>query len=197
MPNNPLDTQLLDRAIIFAVRAHAGTERRGKGFPYIVHPMEAVEIVATMTSDQELLAAAALHDTVEDTDVTIEQIRAEFGDRVAALVASESEEKDTGLSKEESWHARKQAAIERLAAASHDSKIVALGDKLSNMRAIARDYAMQGDSLWNLFNTKDPKEHEWHYRGLAASLRELCDTFAYKEFQQLISQVFGQEMNES
>ena len=83
MPNKPLDTELLDRAILFAVKAHAGTERRGKGFPYIVHPMEAVSIAATITSDQEILAAAALHDTVEDTDVTIEQIRSEFGDRVA------------------------------------------------------------------------------------------------------------------
>ena len=82
MANKPLDTTLLDRAIIFAVRAHAGTERRGKGFPYIVHPMEAVEIVATMTPDQELLAAAVLHDTVEDTDVTIEQIRTEFGEQI-------------------------------------------------------------------------------------------------------------------
>lgn len=192
MANKPLDTALLDRAIVFAVRAHAGIERRGKGFPYIVHPMEAVEIVATMTRDQELLAAAVLHDTVEDTDVTIEQIRAEFGDRVAALVASESEDKDCGVSKEESWHARKQAAIERLANASFDSKIVALGDKLSNMRAIARDYAMQGDKLWNLFNTKDRKEHEWHYRALATSLSELKETFAYKEFVQLINQVFGE-----
>ena len=192
MANKPLDTELLDRAIVFAVRAHAGIERRGKGFPYIVHPMEAVEIVATMTRDQELLAAAVLHDTVEDTDVTIEQIQAEFGDRVAALVASESEDKDCGVSKEESWHARKQAAIERLANASFDSKIVALGDKLSNMRAIARDYAMQGDKLWNLFNTKDRKEHEWHYRALATSLSELKETFAYKEFVQLINQVFGE-----
>ena len=192
MANKPLDTELLDRAIVFAVRAHAGIERRGKGFPYIVHPMEAVEIVATMTRDQELLAAAVLHDTVEDTDVTIEQIQAEFGDRVAALVASESEDKDCGVSKEESWHARKQAAIERLANASFDSKIVALGDKLSNMRAIARDYAMQGDKLWNLFNTKDRKEHEWHYRALATSLSELKKTFAYKEFVQLINQVFGE-----
>ena len=191
MANKPLDTALLDRAIVFAVRAHAGIERRGKGFPYIVHPMEAVEIVATITPDQELLAAAVLHDTVEDTDVTIEQIRAEFGDRVAALVASESEDKDSGVSKEESWHARKQAAIDRLASASLDSKIVALGDKLSNMRAIARDYAVQGDKLWNLFNTKDPKEHEWHYRELANALSDLKDTFAYKEFEQLVNQVFG------
>jgi myo-inositol-1(or 4)-monophosphatase len=190
MANKPLDTSLLDRAIVFAVRAHAGTERRGKGFPYIVHPMEAVEIVATMTRDQELLAAAALHDTVEDTDTTVEQIREEFGDRIASLVASESDIVLEGLPAEDSWHARKQAAIDRLARASHDAKIVALGDKLSNMRAIARDYASQGDALWNLFHAKDPKDHEWHYRGLADALRELEDTFAYQEFVKLINQVF-------
>ena len=191
MANKPLNTAVLDRAIIFAVKAHSGTERRGKGYPYIVHPLEAVEIVATMTKDQELLAAAALHDTVEDTDVTIEQIRAEFGDRVAELVASESDEMPAGVSEEDSWHSRKQAAIDRLAKASLEAKMVALGDKLSNMRAIARDYAVQGDDLWNLFHAKDPKEHEWHYRGLAEALKELDGTIAYQEFLKLINQVFA------
>ena len=190
MANNPLNTELLDRAIVFAVKAHAGTERRGKGFPYIIHPMEAMEIVATMTTDQELLAAAALHDTVEDTDVTIEDIRMEFGDRIASLVAQESEERPEGVSEEESWRDRKQAAIDRLAKAPHDAKIVALGDKLSNMRAIARDYAEIGDALWKRFHAKDPKDHEWHYRGLADSLRELQDTAAYQEFESLINKVF-------
>ncbi len=190
MANKPLDTELLDRAIVFAVRAHAGTERRGKGFPYIVHPLEAVEIVATMTNDQELLAAAVLHDTVEDTDATIAQIQTEFGDRVAELVAMESDEPHQSQDSIENWRARKQTAIDRLARASRDAKIVALGDKLSNMRAIARDYAEQGDKLWNLFHAKDPKDHEWHYRGLATSLRELRDTVAYQEFEQLINQVF-------
>lgn len=190
MANKPLDTALLDRAIVFALRAHAGTERRGKGFPYIVHPLEAVTIVATMTSDQELLAAAALHDTVEDTDVTIDQIRAEFGDRIASLVAADSDMPVQGMNAEDSWYVRKQAAIDRIAASSHDAKIVAMGDKLSNMRAIARDYVMQGDALWNLFRVKNRKDHEWHYRGLAEALRELQDTFAYKEFEQLINQVF-------
>ena len=190
MANKPLDTALLDRAIVFAVRAHAGTERRGKGFPYIVHPMEAVEIVATMTNDQELLAAAALHDTVEDTDTTIEQIRAEFGDRVAALVATESDEPHQSGDSVENWRARKQAAIDRIASAPLDSKMVALGDKLSNMRAIARDYAKQGNKLWNLFHSKDRKDHEWHYRGLANALSDLRDTFAYKEFKRLVEEVF-------
>ena len=191
MANNPLNTALLDRAIIFAVQAHAGTERRGKGFPYIIHPMEAMEIVATMTTDQELLAAAALHDTVEDTEVTIEDLKAEFGDRIANLVAQESEERPEGVSDEESWHDRKRAAIDRLAKASRDAKIIALGDKLSNIRAIARDYAEMGDALWERFHSKDPKDHEWHYRGLADALRELDETFAYQEFEQLINQVFN------
>ena len=86
-----MDTSVLDKAIVFAVKAHAGTGRRGKGFPYIVHPMEAVEIVATMTDDQELMAAAALHDTVEDTSVTLDDISREFGpraNRILGILAS-------------------------------------------------------------------------------------------------------------
>lgn len=191
MANAPIDTSLLDRAIMFAVRAHSGTERRGKGFPYIVHPMEAVSIAATITPDQEILAAAALHDTVEDTDVTVDQIRSEFGDRIASLVAAETDAVMEGKLENETWHERKQAAIDRLARVSRDAKIVAMGDKLSNMRAIARDYAMQGDALWNLFHVNDPKDHEWHYRGLADALRDLKDTFAFQEFETLINQVFG------
>lgn len=184
MPNAPLNTDLLDRAIVFAVRAHAGTERRGKGFPYIVHPLEALSIVATMTADQELLAAAVLHDTVEDTDVTVDDLRAAFGERVASLVADESDEQDGG------WLERKKSAVERLARASRDAKMVALGDKLSNMRAIARDYAEQGESFWNLFHERDPRAHGWRYRTLADALRELDGTAAFREFETLINQVF-------
>ena len=193
MANKPLDTSLLDRAIVFAVQAHAGTERRGKGYPYSVHLMEAVEIVATMTPNQELLAAAALHDTVEDTNVTIDDIRAEFGDRIATLVAHETEERLEGVRAEDSWHDRKQATIKKLAKASRETKIVALGDKLSNMRAIAHDYDELGDALWERFHAKDPKDHEWYYRGLANSLRELQDTTAFQEFESLIHHVFPNE----
>ena len=149
-----------------------------------------MEIVATITPDQELLAAAALHDVVEDTEISADEIRREFGDRIAALVVAESDVFEEGVSEEDSWHARKQAAMDRLAAAPRDAKIVAMGDKLSNMRAIARDYAVKGDELWKIFHAKDPKDHEWHYRGLAAALEELKDTFAYREFVKLIDQVF-------
>ncbi|MBR2161687.1 MAG: bifunctional (p)ppGpp synthetase/guanosine-3',5'-bis(diphosphate) 3'-pyrophosphohydrolase, partial [Bacteroidaceae bacterium] len=161
-----IDTSLLDRAICFAVQAHAGLERKGKGFPYIVHPMEAMAIVATMTSDQELLAAAALHDTVEDTDVTVAELQELFGERVALLVAHESDVPLEGDASD-TWHDRKTFAINLLKGAERDVKVVAMGDKLSNMRAIARDYAVIGDEIWNLFNVKDKAEHAWHYHGLA------------------------------
>ena len=191
MANAFLDSTLLDRAIEFAVRAHHNTERRGKGFPYIVHPLEAVAIVATITPDQELLAAAALHDVVEDTQFTFEDLRREFGDRIARLVELESDKFVEGLSESDSWRDRKQAAIDRLAAAPRDAKIVAMGDKLSNMRAIARDYSELGDKLWDRFHAPGGRaDHEWHYRGLAASLSELSDTFAYKEFVRLLDEVF-------
>ena len=186
-----IDTSLLDRAIEYAIRAHAGTERRGKGFPYIVHPLEAVAVVATISTDQELLAAAALHDVVEDTPVTAADIEREFGSRVAALVVAESDSPVAGKDESESWRERKQAAIDRLAAASHEAKIVALGDKLSNMRAIALDYEKIGDRLWQRFHTSDPAMHAWHYRGLADALSELADTAAYREFVSLVDKVFA------
>lgn len=191
MANQPLDTSLFDRAVNFAVKAHSGTERRGKGFPYIIHLMEAVEIVATITPDQELLSAAMLHDTVEDTPVTVDDLRKEFGDRIASIVEAESDVHNEGESEHESWHRRKQEAIDRLTAAPMEAKIVALGDKLSNMRAIARDYAQIGDGLWKLFHVTEKSEHEWHYRGLAHALKDLEVTPAYREFVYLIEEVFG------
>ena len=194
MANHPIDTQLLDRAIVFAVRAHAGTERRGKGFPYIVHPMEAVAIVATMTSDQELLAAAALHDTVEDTDVTIGQIRQEFGERVASIVEDESDRFIPGVPEEQSWHSRKQAAIDRLSHASREAKMVALGDKLSNMRTLYKDYCTIGDEVWQRFNQKDKALHAWYYSSIFQILAEaLGDNPPIREYRALLKEVFGWE----
>lgn len=189
MGNKYLDTSYFDKAAAFALDAHKNTERRGKGFPYIIHVMEAAEIVASITNDPELLAAAMLHDVVEDTDITEDDIRKEFGDRVASLVAGESDPVFEG-SDSETWKARKEFAVKRLAEEPRDAKIVALGDKLSNMRAIARDFEEKGDKLWEIFHAPDPHLHEWHYRALADSLKELEDTAAYKEFCYLIDKTF-------
>ena len=185
-----MDTSILDKAIVFAVKAHQGAERKGKGFPYIVHPMEAVSIAATMTSDQELLAAAVLHDTVEDTNVTLKDVEREFGKRIAELVEAESDIEFEGKSRQESWRLRKEEAIERLSTATNGVKIVALADKLSNIRAIYRDYQAIGDKVWDLFCVKDKALHEWHFRGLARALASLKGTFAYDEFAETIDKVF-------
>ncbi len=184
-----IDTSLLDHAIIFAVNAHQGVERKGKGLPYIVHPMEAVSIVATMTTDQELLAAAALHDVIEDTDTTYDDLRREFGERIARLVSAESDIEVEGP-RADSWYQRKQVALDRLMTASHDVKVVALGDKLSNMRAIAHDYAAVGDELWQRFAVKERNAHAWRYRQLVKALADLAGLDAYEEFRILVEKVF-------
>ena len=191
MGEKKIDTKLLDEAIKFAVEAHAGVERRGKGYPYIVHPMEAMAIVATVTSDQELLAAAALHDVVEDTKFTEADIRSNFGDRIANLVAAETDLVVEGKSEEESWVERKKYAIERLKNVSYEAKLVSIGDKLSNARAMLYDYMAMGEKLWDKFHVSDPKLHKWHYTGLRDAMSELKGTIPYQEFCDIIDKLFS------
>ena len=78
---------MVSKAIVFATKAHEGQFRKATKIPYILHPMECAVIISGMTTDEEMIAAALLHDTVEDCDVTIEDIRREFGSRVAQFVA--------------------------------------------------------------------------------------------------------------
>lgn len=189
--NFPLNTDLVDKAILFATHAHHGTERRGKGFPYIIHPLEAMEIVATMTNDPELLCAAVLHDTIEDTTVTYDDIKKEFGQHVADLVAQETDVRLKPDGTQLTWQERKQRDMDNLRNSSREVKIVALGDKLSNMRAIARDYKAKGDELWKIFRIKDKATHAWRYHGLRDALSELSDTFAFQEFDRLVKETFG------
>lgn len=198
MPNGPLDTNFLDKAIAFALQAHTGTERRGKGYPYIIHPLEALTIVATITSDQELLAAAVLHDVVEDTDCTLEQLRSEFGDRVADIVEAESDPKEDPSKERASWRERKMLGLDKLTYASLDAKMVAIGDKLSNMRAIAQDYTVIGNKLWSRFHAPNGmKDYAWRYRALAGALAELQGLPPYEEFVELIEKVYGPDTEQS
>lgn len=186
------DADILDKAIIFATNAHSGSCRKGTNLPYIVHPMEVAAIVSTMTDDKAVIAAAMLHDTVEDTNTTTEDIRREFGDKVADLVSSESENKREDLPSGDTWKIRKQETVDRLKnESSKEAKMIALGDKLSNMRAIWRDYTAIGDKLWERFNQKDLHEIMWYYGAVAESLADLEDTFAYKEYANLVNKMKG------
>lgn len=181
---------ILDQALVLAINAHKGQFRKGTQIPYILHPIEAAAIVGTMTTDEEIIAAAALHDVLEDTETTIEEVIALFGKRVGNLVASESEDKREALPAASTWKIRKQETLDHLKNAPIEVKMITLGDKLSNIRAIFRDYKAIGDELWNRFNQKDKNEHHWYYSGIAERLSELNCFQAYKEYCDLVEKTF-------
>ena len=133
---------MINKAIEFATRAHAGQFRKGTRRPYIVHPIEVGDIVSTMTQDEEIISAAVLHDTIEDCEgVSREILAREFSERVAGIVAQESEDKT------KTWMERKSATIEHIRNAPREVQMVGLADKLSNMRDIDRDYPVYGEAV--------------------------------------------------
>ena len=191
--------KMFDDAIQFAVEKHAGQTRKGTEIPYIVHPMEVAAIVAGMTTDEKVLSAAVLHDVLEDTDCSREGIEAAFGEEVTKLVAAESENKRDELPAASTWRTRKGETLEHLKAACVEARMIALGDKLANIRAMARDYAVIGDELWKRFNNNNPADHAWYYSSIAGIFNAdplLKDLPACKEYSELVNSVFGQYMGE-
>ena len=186
--------ELVSEAIAFAVKAHDGMRRKKSEAPYILHPMEAAVIVGSMTDDQELIAAAALHDVVEDAGVTIEEIGERFGRRVRELVGSETEDKRADLPPEDTWRIRKEESLAVLAATDDLGVLtVWLGDKLANMRSIYRDFKAEGVAMWQRFNQKDVGEQAWYYRSIVALTERLSGTSAWLEYKTLTELVFGKE----
>ena len=185
---------ILTDAIAFAAKCHEGQLRKGTSIPYMVHPMEACAIAATITSDPEVLAAAVLHDVAEDCGVTIQELKDRFGNRVAALVAAESELKEDDA--EGSWVRRKQHIIDKLQDACGDELILTMADKLSNIRAICRDYEKLGDVLWERFNQQDMKMQAWYYQSIREKLVRLGDSVAFNEYSALVDHVFSSSVND-
>jgi (p)ppGpp synthase/HD superfamily hydrolase len=192
MIQDKTNSKLLDRAIVFATKAHRGTLRKKDGIPYILHPMEVASIAGGITTDVEVLTAALLHDTVEDTDVTLDTIKSQFGDRVAALVASETEDKRRDRSPAETWMQRKVESLAALRnAVDPGVRVLWLSDKLANMRSFARQYEKEGDRMWKDYNQTDPAQQAWYYRTIEALTSDLKDTNAWKELRALNARVFG------
>ena len=178
---------MFQEAVEFATKAHEGQVRKGTRKPYIVHPIEVAEIVRTMTSDEEVLCAAVLHDTIEDcTGVTEDILRSRFGERVAALVAGESEDKS------KTWEERKSTTIRHLKTESRELQMIALADKLSNMRDIDRDYPVLGENLWMQFRMHSKHAIGWYYKGVMEALDgAFHDVPAYQEYCRLVKKHFG------
>ena len=177
------------RAVAFAAYAHDGQTRKGSALPYIVHPMETMAIAATLTNDPEVLAAAVLHDVMEDCGVTETELKLRFGKRVAQLVRAETEDKEPDA--QASWQKRKLRTVSRLRAASREEMILTLADKLSNLRAMDRDLQVHGSALWQRFNQTNPSMQHWYYASVAEVLSPLSDTEAHREMLEHIGKVFG------
>ena len=182
---------LFNKAVDFATKAHEGQTRKWSNSPYIEHPIEVANIVKTMTNDEEVLSAAVLHDTIEDTDVPIEDIQRRFGERVAKLVLSDTENKRKELPAEKTWKIRKQETIDHINQTTDLSeKMIILGDKLSNIRQLAENYRAIGDEVWQKFNQKNKKEQEWYYRSILEATRDLSEYAAWKEYETLVNTIF-------
>ena len=194
--------KVITEAIIFAAISHEDTFRKGTELPCILHPAEVAAIAAGMANEKsvkdkivgdvnDVIAAAALHDTLEDTPTTKEKLIALFGANIAELVATESENKRPDEAESKTWKTRKEETIAHLKNCKDIRvKTIALADKLANLRAMYRDYRNVGDELWTRFNQSDSTEHGWYYTSVLEACPELEDTAAYEEYRGLLDKNF-------
>ena len=142
--NPDADEDLLNRAYVYAMKAH-GAQKRASGDPFFSHPLEVAAILTDLKLDDATIAAALLHDTIEDTDTTDEELRREFGGRIAAIVAEVTD--DTALPKAD----RKRLQIEHAPHLSREAKLVKLADKICNLR----DVAVRPPASWDLARRRE------------------------------------------
>lgn len=179
------------KAAAFAAKKHSGQIRKGSGSPYIIHPFEVLSIIITVSDNEDLMAAALLHDTMEDCGVTKRTLTRCFGKRVAELVSKASEKKCTDSVN--TWRERKEASLEHLRHESdQDSTLLALADKLSNIRSMMRDYNRQGESFWNCFNASREQQH-WLYHQYADIFSSMMKYEIGQEFSKRVAFLFPEK----
>jgi (p)ppGpp synthase/HD superfamily hydrolase len=179
----------LERALRWAAVAHDGQVRRGEKIPYFEHVVGVAMILDRLGFDESVVIAGLLHDVVEDTEVTLDQVRDRFGDEVARTVESCSEIKTDEQGRKRPWIDRKRDHLKALAGAPIEVAAVILADKLHNLLSIACDLE-EGRPVWSIFNA--PRADVlWYYRAtidllgtgdarlerLAEGCRQLLDRF--------------------
>lgn len=167
---------IIFQAIEYAARAHRNQNRKGTDLPYISHPYTVGMILQQAGCRAEVVAAGILHDTIEDSAASLEEIRSIFGSEVAAIVEGCSEPEHNTRN----WEERKEHTLEYLASAPGEVKIVACADKLHNILTIAAEYRAIGDRVWERFK-RGRAQQEWYYRGLVRSLGNYPDIPGYRQ----------------
>lgn len=172
-------------AIQASIEAHKDQLRKLENGVYVAHPLEVAIILAQNGADEDVISAGILHDTVEDTTMSIEMIRQQFGARIAEIVAGCTEPQ-----KEVCWQTRKDWAIKHVSTtATHDMRLVICADKLSNIRSIYRNLHHKGDAVWDHFHAPYEKQ-KWYYVSMLEGLSELKGLAMYDELDDLITKVF-------
>ena len=180
-----LETNLdLSRGIIFASTAHACQFRKGTTIPYIVHPFETAMILQKEKCSNDVVIAGLLHDILEDTTLTFDNIKNEFGEKIANMVVTCTEDKTL------SWEERKSGKISFLKSTKdEDIKRLACADKLSNIRSITIDLEKHQDNLWKRFN-RGRESQKWYYGKVIEALSSLKDLKMYQELNYLYEKAF-------
>ena len=184
-----LSAERLFRAVAFAEQAHRGQFRKGTRIPYLVHPLRVAEILLRAGAAPDLAVAALLHDTLEDTTVTADDLRRAFGERIADLVVALSEPEHRTAP----WAQRKAHTVAFLRTAPPEVLLLTLADKLDNLRSMAEDLRWVGEALWERFNAPKAQQAAY-YRQLAEVFRQRLPTDPGRrlaaEFAVLVAQVF-------
>jgi len=138
----------IEKAIEVAIRIHSGQMRKGDGVtPYVVHPISVAMILARYTNDEDVLIAALLHDALEDTSYSEQDLEKDFGSKILSIVKDVSDKRP-----EDPWSKRKDAYLEHLKDASKEAFLVACADKINNLTSICEAYEKYGDNIWKSFN---------------------------------------------
>lgn len=178
----------IDLAIEMAAMAHLNQKRKTEDLPYITHPFAVGMLLSRAGCSHEVIVAGILHDTVEDTALTLEDIRREFGTRVADIVEGASEPDKTLP-----WEDRKIHTIESLKSAPLEVKMVVCADKLHNVLTITKARREIGEMVWSRFKRGREKQ-EWYYRSLVKSLSADAEHRGYRmlyaEYSRAIDDLF-------
>lgn len=180
-----LHMNLIDLAIEFAAKAHQSQKRKGSDIPYISHPYAVGMILLSAGCNEEEIAAGILHDTLEDTDATEEELEVLFGHQVLDIVKGCSEPDKTA-----SWEERKQRTLDYLKQAPLSIRQVACADKLHNLRTIKRDLMEIGEKAWDKFK-RGRNEQQWYYTGLVESLGYASRFPLLETFRDEVEELFG------
>lgn len=181
---------LIDRAIGFAARAHDGQKRKIGNVPYIAHPVAVAMILQDMGCNETIVAAGLLHDTVEDTRVTLDEIRQQFGNEVADIVAGCTEPPKRKMK----WETRKLHTIRILRDAPLAVKLVAASDKYHNLIHTRYTEKQIGAGVWKRFG-RGKEQQAWYYRSVLESLKanvvDLEDYPIFARLEEVVDELFA------